>query len=77
MEAAIMLRAFDDAALHQANGKMRIAMGAKAVSRIELLVIIAVDCVGFSVVIETHRIGAPQIGRRAHFHASRGIGLRF
>jgi hypothetical protein len=38
-----VLGALDDAALHQAVGKVRIAVGAEAVGRVELALFIAVE----------------------------------
>ena len=72
-----MLRALDDAANHQAVGKVRIAVRAEAIGCEEPPVFIAIDGIGFSGVVEANHIGAPQIGRRAHRHPSRGIGLHF
>src|SRR6218665_3677901 len=52
VEAAIVLGAFDDAALGQAVGQVVVAMGANAVGGIQRAAVGAHQGVGFSVVVE-------------------------
>ena len=62
MEAPVMLWALDLSILHKAIGKMRVAVRAITVSRIQAVVFIAINGVGLARMVEANYIGAPQRG---------------
>ena len=62
-----MLGALDDVSLHQAVGKMNVAVGAESVGRVELALLVAIESVGFLAVVEADDVGAAKIGGSTSF----------
>ena len=76
IKAPVMLRALNNVALHQAVGKMRIAVRAESVGRVEPALFIAIDGVSFSPWSKRMASARRKIGGRAHSTQPVGIGLR-
>src|ERR1700722_11759195 len=76
IETAIVLGTLDDLSLHQAIGKMRVAVGAHSVGSVEMTLVVTIERVGFLSLIEADDVGATQGGGRTSFDPAFGVGLR-
>ena len=76
IEAAVVLRAFDDAAFDEPVGEVGVAVGADAVGGVEFSLLVTDEGVGFLAMVEADDVGRTQIGGGTDFQPAFGVGFR-